>query len=97
DRLAVQLLDADGNLRVTNICAEPFVKLLLGLLDGQARHGHAAYQRYLDIAVAVDACRLVCRFLKFRFPNFALVMGSKSVSRTYLAITVHLRLAHPRS
>jgi hypothetical protein len=91
DRLAAQFLDVNTYLGLSNVCAQAFVQLLLGLRNSQPGHVDAPYQRHLDGAIAVNASRFVGRFIEFGARNLQLVIGTQLVTVEHWAVAVYLR------
>ncbi len=79
DWLAAHLRDVDNNLWVPNVLAQNFVQLLLGLLYGQTSYMDRSGQRHRDIALAVNANRLIVDVGQFRGGDVQLVVRSQQI------------------
>src|SRR6266436_2244043 len=86
--LASHLRYGHDSLRVTNVRAQYFVELLLGLLHSQPANMDAPRWRHLYVAVAVDADWFVRHLSQFRPGNIQRVIRSQQISGAYLIVAL---------
>src|SRR6266478_1835054 len=96
DWLTANFSDAYNYLGVTNVSAEDFVELFLGLLRSQPRHMDASSQRHLYVTFAVNAHLLIGELSQFRRGNLQLVTRPQQVGGAYLIAALRLQFVRFR-
>jgi hypothetical protein len=92
---APSILDADSDLRVSNVGAQPVIEFLLRLLNSLVRDVDPADQRHLDMAVPVNPHRFGRVLIEFGARYLQFVIRAEKVGRVHLAFAIGLRLESP--
>ena len=82
NRFAAVLGYLDENLWLTNVFAQALHKVGLEFLEGHPGRVDVAYQRQIDVSVAIDPKRPVIDFLRLWGSNQNLVVRSQYIVRT---------------